>query len=265
MNLDLSFVPGWFWSSFWGWSSYVVVATGHGLVCISNGHQIPHKMKPGEEACKADRYCVLNPLTRTCVVLPADLPFRPDRWLLPTSATVAIWSASASGSVCRLATYDLAAGADACWVWAHKLVLNYERSCWSPMDAMTGPRAAGPGRGAGGQAASQLGDDVLSATLLGLDETYACGCVAQVSEHTLGVVHGGAVYWVAQLLLMVASDQAVPVPVTRRNALCGVWRVAVPASASGGMEWEVVALLRAACVLPARVLQATPGAGRAPG
>lgn len=61
-------VPKWFWNSF------SVVAAGHGLLCISNESDLPDMwMKPGK-ACEADRYCVLNPLTHTCIVLP-ELPF----------------------------------------------------------------------------------------------------------------------------------------------------------------------------------------------
>lgn len=109
LHVDLStFVPSCFWSKS---KTYFVEAAAHGLVCIRN--------TVGAETVTTMRYCVVNPLTRSCTVLP-ELPFSPHRWGLPSSTSVAIsfWSDTAWHS----ATYDLLA-AGAGWVAAVKLDL----------------------------------------------------------------------------------------------------------------------------------------------
>lgn len=66
VDIDLSFVPNRFWIS----DSYIVVAAADGLVCICNGDSRDEEdLEP-----KDDRFCVINPLTRTFKVLP-EVPF----------------------------------------------------------------------------------------------------------------------------------------------------------------------------------------------
>lgn len=234
LEVDLSFVPTWFWSRR-SWDSCCVVAAAHGLVCISNQNQHPHMRKKARKKCKAaDRYCVLNQLTRTCIVLPPKLPFQPDMWFLPSSTSVAIYSVSTSHTAWRLATYDLASGAG----WARKsFLLPCERSLrswWVPV----GAKLPDDNTVAQGLDPDDL-DHVPSPTLLGLDE--ACGCVTDTSESALVVGHRRTLYFVGQLFM--PPPARVAHVRTRQSALCGVWRV--KCAADGRPEWKGVALLDA--------------------
>lgn len=107
VDIDLSFVPS---QQFWGSepSSYAVVAVGGGLVCISDRDGCLHHAK---------HLCVLNPLTRTCKVVP-KVPFPRMRWRGTTQLTHLHAGAltvlvATSGAITRdwvLAMYDLETG-----------------------------------------------------------------------------------------------------------------------------------------------------------
>lgn len=144
LEVDLSFVPSSFWSKLQ--QTYSVEAAAHGLVCISNDSEYHHYLarvmrreqgveeqeEEQEEAWGAgrpwsNRYCLLNPLTRTCIVLP-EPPFKVGKWLLPTSTSVAIlgWSDPETGPQAVLsATYEWqsASAAGGGWVSSCKLLL----------------------------------------------------------------------------------------------------------------------------------------------
>lgn len=85
-----------------------IEAAAHGLVCLSTDTEFRHgsrrreKHLPEEEGEYrkpwTNRYCVVNPLTRSCLVLP-PLPFQADRSLPPTSTSVAFLGWSNTNSV----------------------------------------------------------------------------------------------------------------------------------------------------------------------
>lgn len=121
-------------SLFWRSEVWTVEAVGHGLVRISDGSERKwwaplRRRAQGElgreqlsererqamwERCRDD-YCVINLLTRWCKVVPR-VPFKPDRWLPPTSTgTLTILGYMSTGAGrdagdLRVATYDVRGG-----------------------------------------------------------------------------------------------------------------------------------------------------------
>lgn len=251
VEVDLSMVPSGFWSPTWGHGWYTVVAAGHGLVVISNDHEPVEPWKAGD----ANSYCVVNPVTRACVVLPG-LPFPPDTWAVPTSTRVAIFS-GASSTAWRSATYDVAAagaagdGDGAGWVTAHKphprgdidrfwwwsaggAVLGDETYCYTRPDRRVhvlapGRRRRRPGPGGGGGGELSLVEvgalDAPSTALLR-------GSRGNTIKEMVVTTHRGAVYLVGHL--------------GQTSVVCGVWRLAArpgrPAALTDS-KWEEVARL----------------------
>lgn len=264
INLS-SFVPAWFWSTYSG-AYYSVVAAAEGLVCISNDSEMEH-YNEHDEVCDADpdlveqqlsqpdwltacrehwkpwasRYCVLNPLTSTCVVLP-PLPFWPAQWLPPTATAVVIYSLDWQKGEVRVATYDLATGGGGAWVVAaHKCrslhvdehlrlealltlcgVAGDTKNWWCHEDDRVRVLEAA--------AAGGVGDPSVAA--LGLDPAAFQPCPHDGLETEL-VAHRGAVFAVATPKPVVESKYKRP-----DDVVCCVWRLQAAPAPAGGRLWR---------------------------
>lgn len=240
LEIDLSFVPREFWTS----DYYRVVAAGNGLVCISNDSVCQNRRRLSE-APWVDQYCLLNPLTRTFVVLP-ELPIlrMPLKWLPPTSTSIAVFSRSdLDCGIDTLNLKQLASGGVGSGGWV-SAGLSRPRYSVKPAIAQCGGisywfgtdglRLLVPGPG------GELVDAVEplpapSVETLGLDTSASRIC------HLCGshlVLHGGTVFLVANLQRVDPNSKRVDYGPDKP---CGVWRLA----RDPVMAWEAVTLLDA--------------------
>lgn len=136
VDVDLAFVPRGFWKSD---DEFKVVAARAGLLCISNNVT---RDEAGAVAPERTRYCVVNPLTRSCRLLPR-LPFPPwgwtvtAAWVTVTGLLVADGAAVGVDFVWKTATCDVlleedAAAAPGRWVVADEPIARWRMAPGGP-------------------------------------------------------------------------------------------------------------------------------------